>query len=134
MSGPVQASVLENTGIWSFDGAGHVSIVDQGILVQVPAPDASKITPSNAVCSGTYTLLDANTVDFHYNCSAVPGTYVKVHTMGKITPHNILVAVYLNPDGSLPVLPFYAGNAIVGCTYVAENTVISRTQQDQNEK
>jgi hypothetical protein len=74
LTGPVTQSTLTNTGIWSFDGKGNVSIVDQGMLVQIPSTDASQVTPSNAVCTGTYALLDANTVDFHYNCSTVPGT------------------------------------------------------------
>jgi hypothetical protein len=131
LTGPVSQSTLTNTGIWSFDGKGNVSIVDQGMLVQIPSTDASQVTPSNAVCTGTYALLDADTVDFHYNCSTVPGTYFQVHTTGKITPNNILVAVYHRPDGSLDVAPFYAGNTIVACTYVAENTVISRTGNGQ---
>jgi len=131
LTGPVTQSTLTNTGIWSFDGKGHVNIVDQGMLVQVPSTDASQVTPSNAVCSGTYNLLDADTVDFHYNCSTVPGTFFQVHTTGKITQNNILVAVYHKPDGTLDVAPFYAGNTIVACTYVAENTVISRTGNGQ---
>jgi hypothetical protein len=131
LTAPVSQSTLTKTGIWSFDGAGHVSIVDQGMLVQDPSTDASQVTPSNAVCTGTYALLDANTVDFHYICSTVPGAYFQVHTTGKITPNNILVAVYHRADGSLDVAPFYAGNTIVACTYVAENTVISRTGNGQ---
>jgi len=125
ISGPATQSVLTNTGIWSFDGAGHVSILDQGMLVPVPTTDASQVTPSVASCSGTYALLDADTVDFHYDCSVAPGVFFRVHTTGKITKSNVLVAVYHRPDGSLDVTPFYVNNTIVACTYVAENTVIS---------
>ena len=131
LSGPVTHSTLTNTGIWSFDGAGNVKIVDQGVLMQVPSTDASQVTPSHAVCTGTYALLDADTVDFRYNCSTVPGTYFQVHTTGKITPNNILVADYLRPDGTVDISPFYVGNNIVSCVYVAENTVISRTGNGQ---
>jgi hypothetical protein len=61
--------VVMNTGVWSFDGAGNVKIVDQGVLMQVPSADASQVTPSNGVCKGRYQLLDDDTVDLHYDCS-----------------------------------------------------------------
>jgi hypothetical protein len=32
LTGPVTQSVVTNTGVWSFDGAGNVKIVDQGCL------------------------------------------------------------------------------------------------------
>ena len=131
LSGPVQQYVLQNTGTWSFDGAGNVHIVDQGMLIQVPATNASQVSPSVSDCTGTYTLLDAETVDFHYNCSNAPGTYFQVHTTGKITQNNILVANYHRPDGSLDITPFIAGGNVAACTYVSENTVISRTGNGQ---
>jgi hypothetical protein len=113
----VTQSVVTNTGVWSFDGAGNVKIVDQGVLMQVPSTDASQVTPSNSVCKGRYQLLDDDTVDLHYDCSTSPGSFFKVHTMGKITPNNILVAVHHRIDGSLEVTPFLsAATSRCACT------------------
>jgi len=129
LTGPVTQSVVTNTGVWSFDGSGNVKIVDQGVLMQVPSTDASQATPSNGVCKGRYQLLDDDTIDFHYNCSTSPGSFFKVHTVGKITPNNILVAVDHRVDGSLEVTPFVVGGNIEACVYIAEDTVIARTKK-----
>ncbi len=128
LSGPVTSSIITDTGIWSFDGKGHVKMHDSGIFILVnPPTDASQVQPEAAQCAGTYKLLDDTTVDFHYNCSTDNWTsYFVVHTTGKITPHNILVEAWDNPDGSLPVQPYVYGNTIVGCSYIGENTTISR--------
>ena len=129
LTGPVTQSLVTNTGTWSFDGDGHLKIVDQGVLMQVPSTDASQVTPINAVCKGTYRLLNDDTVDLHYNCSTSPGSFFQVHTIGKITPDNILVAVQHRIDGSLEVTPFFVGGNIEACVYIAENTVIARTKK-----
>ena len=133
LTGPVTQSVVTNTGIWSFDGAGNVKIVDQGVLMQVPSTDASQVTPISGACKGTYQLLDDDTVDFHYNCSTSPGSHFQVHAIGKITPNNILVAVDHRTDGSLEVTPFFVGSNIEACTYIAENTVIARTRKNSKQ-
>lgn len=133
LTGTVTQSIVTNTGIWSLDGAGNLKIVDQGVLVQVPSTDASQVTPINGVCRGTYRSLDDDTVDFRYTCSTSPGSFFQVHTVGKITPHNILVAVDHRTDGSLEVTPFFVGKSIVACTYIAENTVIARTGKKEKE-
>jgi hypothetical protein len=130
LTGPVTQSVVTNTGVWSFDGAGNVKIVDQGVLMQVPSTDASQVTPSNGVCKGRYRLLDDDTVDLHYNCSTSPGSFFQVHTIGKITPNSILVAVDHRIDGSLEVTPFFVGGNIEACVYIAEDTVIARTKKN----
>jgi hypothetical protein len=130
LTGPVTQSTATNTGIWSFDGAGNLKIVDQGVLMQVPSTDASQVTPINGVCKGTYQLLDDDTVDLHYNCSTSPGSHFQVHTIGKITPNNILVAVNHSIDGSLEVTPFFVGSTIEACVYIAENSVIARTKKN----
>ena len=130
LTGAVTQSVVTNTGVWSFDGAGNVKIVDQGVLMQVPSTDASQVTPSSGVCKGRYQLLDDDTVDLHYDCSASPGSFFKVHTMGKITPNNILVAVHHRIDGSLEVTPFFVGGNIEACVYIAEDSVIARTEKN----
>jgi len=129
LTGTVTQSVVTNTGVWSFDGAGNVKIVDQGVLMQVPSTDASQVTPSNGVCKGRYQLLDDDTVDLHYNCSTSPRSFFQVHTIGKITPNNILVAVDHRIDGSLEVTPFFVGGNIEACVYIAEDTVIARTKK-----
>jgi hypothetical protein len=49
--------------------------------------------------------------------------------MGKITPNNILVAVHHRIDGSLEVTPFFVGGNIEACVYIAEDTVIARTEK-----
>jgi hypothetical protein len=130
LSGPVSEAVIYDTGIWSFDGKGHVSIKDSGMFITVnPPTDASQVTPEAAKCEGTYEVLNRSTVDFHYDCSTDNGvSYFKVHTTGKITPTNILVEAWDNPDGSLPVIPYVYKGAIVGCSYLGENTVISKTE------
>jgi len=130
LTGPVTQSVVTNTGVWSFDGAGNLKIVDQGVLMQVPSTDASQVTPINGVCKGTYRLLDDDTVDLHYNCSTSPGSFFQVHTIGKMTPTNILVAVDHRIDGSLEVTPFFVGGNIEACVYIAEDTVITRTKKN----
>lgn len=130
LTGPVTHSLVTNTGTWSFDGNGHLKIVDQGVLMQVPSTDASQVTPINGVCKGTYRLLNDDTVDLHYNCSTSPGSFFQVHTIGKITPDNILVAVEHRIDGSLEVTPLFVGGNIEACVYIAENTVIARTKKD----
>jgi hypothetical protein len=129
LTGPVTQSLVTNTGTWSFDGDGHLKIVDQGVLMQVPSTDASQVTPINGVCKGTYRLLNDDTVDLHYNCSTSPGSFFQVHTIGKITPDNILVAVQHRIDGSLEVTPLFVGGNIEACVYIAENTVIARTKK-----
>ena len=98
----------------------------------MPSTDASQVAPSNGVCKGRYQLLDDDTVDLHYDCSASPGSFFKVHTMGKITPNNILVAVHHRIDGSLEVMPFFVGGNIEACVYIAEDTVIARTEKSGN--
>jgi hypothetical protein len=129
LSGPVSMVIYNDTGIWSFDGKGNVHMTDSGMFINVvPPTDASQVTPAAATCSGTYAMLDESTVDFHYNCSLDHGaSYFQVHTTGKVTNSNILVEAWVNPDGSLPVTPYIYGNTIVGCSYVGENTTISRT-------
>ena len=129
LTGAVTQSVVTNTGVWSFDGAGNLKIVDQGVLMQVPSTDASQVTPSNGVCKGRYRLLDDDTVDLHYDCSTSPGSFFQVHTVGKITPTNILVAVDHRIDGSLEVTPFVVSGNIEACVYIAEDTVIARTEK-----
>ena len=133
LTGPVTESVITDTGIWSFDGKGHVSIKDSGIFINPnPPTDAGQVTPEEALCTGTYNLLDKTTVDFHYNCSTDNfGTSSKVHTTGKITKSNILVEAWTlpGPPASLPVTPLVlgTGNTALACTYIGENTTISRT-------
>ena len=129
LTGPVTQSLVTNTGTWSFDGDGHLKIVDQGVLMQVPSTDASQVTPINGVCKGTYRLLNDDTVDLRYNCSTSPESFFQVHTIGKITPDNILVAVQHRIDGSLEVTPLFVGGNIEACVYIAENTVIARTKK-----
>lgn len=131
LSGPVTSSIINDTGIWSFDGQGNVTIKDSGtFILSNPPTDASQVQPEAAICAGTYKLLDKDTVDFHYNCSTDNGaSYFVVHTTGKITASNILVEAWNNPDGSLPVTPYVYGSTIVGCSYIAENTVISRNDK-----
>ncbi len=133
LTGPVTQSVVTNTGVWSFDGAGNVKIVDQGVLMQVPSTDASQVTPSNGVCKGRYRLIDDDTVDLRYNCSTSPGSFFQVHTIGKITPNNILVAVNHRIDGSLEVTPLFVGGNIEACVYIAEDTVIARTKKNSKQ-
>jgi len=130
LTGPVTQSLVTNTGIWSFDGAGNLKIVDQGVLMQVPSTDASQVTPINGVCKGTYRLLDDDTVDLRYNCSTSPGSFFRVHTVGKVRPSNILVAVDHRVDGSLEVTPFFVGGNLAACVYIAENSVIARTKKN----
>lgn len=104
-------------------------MTDSGMFITVTPPtDASQVQPAAALCSGTYAMLDESTVDFHYTCSLDHGvSYFQVHTTGKVTNLNILVEAWNNPDGSLPVTPYIYGTTVVGCSYVAENTTISRT-------
>ncbi len=129
LSGPVSESIITDTGIWSFDGKGNVSIKDSGIFILVnPPTDASQVVPEAAQCVGTYNVLSKTVVDFHYKCSTDNfNSYFQVHTTGVITKTNILVEAWDNPDGSLPVTPYVYGNTIVGCSYIGENTVVSRT-------
>jgi len=131
LTGPVTEAIITDTGIWSFDGKGHVNIKDSGIFISPnPPTDASQVTPEAATCKGTYNLLDKSTVDFHYNCTTDNfNTSFQVHTTGKITKSNILVEAWDNPDGSLPVTPLVlgTGSTALACTYIGENTTISRT-------
>jgi hypothetical protein len=133
LTGPVTQALVTNTGTWSFDGHGNLKIVDQGVLMEVPSTDASQVTPINSVCKGTYRFLNDDTVDLHYNCSTSPGSFFQVHTVGKITPDNILVAVQHTIDGSLEVTPLFVGGSIEACVYIAENTVIARTKKDDKQ-
>jgi hypothetical protein len=128
LSGPVTSAFINDTGIWSFDGKGKVSITDSGLYITSnPPTDASQVVPEHASCSGTYSVSkDLSTVDFHYNCSTDGGiSYFQVHTTGRITLTNILVEAWLNPDGSLPVIPYVYRGVIAGCSYLAEDTVVS---------
>ena len=121
LTGTVTQSVVTNTGVRSFDGARQRQHRRPGMLMQVPSTDASQVAPSNGVCKGRYQLLDGDTVDLHYDCSTSPGSFFKVHTMGKITPNNILVGVHHRIDGSLEVTPFFVGGNIEACVYIAED-------------
>lgn len=134
LSGPVTSSIINDTGIWSFDGRGHVSIKDSGTFILVnPPTDASQVVPEAASCAGSYSVGNDNTVDLHYNCSTDGGnSYFMVHTKGIFTKTVLLVEAWDNPDGSLPVTPYIVGNTIVGCSYVAENTVAALTPDGQN--
>lgn len=54
LSGPVTSSIITDTGIWSFDGKGHVKMHDSGIFILVnPPTDASQVQPEAAQCAGT---------------------------------------------------------------------------------
>lgn len=128
LAGPVTTSFVVDTGIWSFDGEGKVTIKDRGMLWSGPTTTISQITPNLSDCEGNYDWLDSTTIDLHYKCTTDNfASYSVVHTTGKVTPNNILVEVPLNSDGSLPIIPFVSGGHIVACTVVTENTVISRT-------
>jgi len=133
LSGPVTEAIITDTGIWSFDGKGNVTINDSGIFINPnPPTDASQVTPEGALCKGTYNVLDKSTVDFHYNCTTDNfATSFQVHTTGRITKSNILVEAWTNPGPppSLPVTPLVlgTGNTALACNYIGENTTISRT-------
>lgn len=129
LSGPVTSSIINDTGTWTFDGKGNMSIVDAGVLIGTnPPTQASQVVGQAAQCYGTYHLLSKDMVDLHYNCSLDKGvSYFKVHSMGRITPFNILVNTVNNADGTPGVTPYIYGSAVVGCAYVAENTVVSLT-------
>ena len=128
LTGPVTEAIINDTGTWSFDGNGNMTIHDSGAMITSnPPTDASQVVPEAADCVGTYNFLNANTVDLHYNCSLDHFTsYFVVHTTGKVTKSNILVEAWDNADGSLPVTPYVYGGVTVGCSYVLENTTVSR--------
>jgi hypothetical protein len=132
LSGPVSSSIINDTGIWTFDGRGHMSVEDHGIeITQNPPTDASQVVGEAALCKGTYQVLDRRTVDLRYQCSLDNYvSYFQVHSIGSITPTNILVTVANNPDGSPAVTPYIYAGVTVGCSYVVENTVVSRTSLD----
>ena len=127
LQGPVTSSIVNDTGIISLDGKGNLMIKDSGtFILSNPPTDAAQVAPVATACSGAYSVSDDNIVDFHYNCSPDGGaSYFKVHTKGRLTRTLLLMEAWDNPDGSLPVTPYIVGNAVVGCSYLAENTVVS---------
>ncbi len=126
LSGPVQTMRLTDTGFWTFDGKGGMSITDHGSLAANPVIDASQVQPAAATCTGTYSISNGTALDLHYVC-ALGSTSFVVHTKGVITPFNILVEAAANPDGSLLVGTVSTANKVVACSEIAEDTVISRT-------
>ena len=127
LSGPVTTAIINDTGTWTFDGKGNMSIVDQGVeITSNPPTDASQVVGAAAICSGTYNLLPKGILDLHYNCSLDHFvSYFQVHSLGKITPYNILITTVNNPDGTPGVTPYIYGSSVVGCSNVVENTVVS---------
>jgi hypothetical protein len=84
------------------------------------------VAPVATACSGAYGVSAHNIVDLHYNCSSDGGaSYFKVHTKGRFTRTLLLMEASANPDGSQPVNSYIVGNTVVGCSYLAENTVVS---------
>ncbi|MGA2535127.1 MAG: hypothetical protein ABSF53_03860 [Terracidiphilus sp.] len=129
LSGAVSSAIINDTGIWTFDGNGHMTIADHGAEITVnPPTDASQVVAEAAECKGSYSWLDKSTLDLHYRCSLDHFvSYFQVHSIGKVTPFNILVEVAANPDGTPGVSPYIYKGETVGCSNVLENTVVSLT-------
>ena len=129
LSGPVSSAQLTDTGTFTFDGRGGMSIQDAGTSTTVfPPTDASQVIPVSTSCTGTYTMLDEATVDMHYSCTQDKGaSHFIVHTTGAVTPSTILLEARNNADGTPNITPYVVGEVTVGCSIAAENTVISRT-------
>jgi hypothetical protein len=127
LQGPVTSSIINDTGIISFDGKGNLTSKDSGIFIlSNPPTDSTQVEPAVEACSGTYSVSNDNIVDLHYNCSPDGGaSYFKVHTKGRFTRTLLLMEASANPDGSQPVNSYIVGNTVVGCSYLAENTVVS---------
>jgi hypothetical protein len=128
LAGPVAASWIVDTGVWSFDGKGNMRIRDSGLKwLADPISNASQIVPVETNCVGTYEVLNETTVDFRYKCTEDEfASYFLVHTIGKMTPYNILVEGAKNGDGSIEVMPFVRGGSVVGCAVIGEDTVVAR--------
>jgi hypothetical protein len=127
LSGPVSEAIINDQGSWNFDGKGNTTINDHGIeITSNPPTDASQVVAEAANCKGTYNVVDPSTVNLHYKCSTDNWvSYFDVHSVGKITPFNILVEVALNPDGTPGVSPYVYEGVTVGCSNVLENTTVS---------
>ena len=131
LSGAVQTMRLTDTGFWTFDGKGNMSITDHGSVATNPVTDASDVQPAAATCSGTYSVSGGTSLDLHYVCALNSASFV-VHTRGVITPFNILVEAAANPDGSPLVGTVSVANKVVACSEVAEDTVVSRVVPNQS--
>lgn len=128
-----QQLTLTNHGMWTFDGAGHLTISDDGILTTLPGTNQfTDVSASHADCAGTYQLMSDGSVDMHYNCSVAGGLvqFADIHTVDQITQANILVASPNTPDGKLVVGPQYlvinGSRKLIACIITAENTTIGR--------
>ena len=106
---------------------------DHGVYVTVfPPTDASQVTGAAAKCTGTYSIPDGNgdsVVYLHYKCSLDDWTsYFDVHSVGHLTPANLLVETRSNADGTPGVTPYVYLGETVGCSNVLENTTVSLTR------
>jgi hypothetical protein len=125
LSGAVQASTLVDTGYWKFESNGTFTINDTGSLSATPTVNASQVMPTEASCSGTYTLAGSK-LAMSYSCTVNGTTTFVVQSNGAVTPTAILVEAAENADGTLHVTPIISNGRIVSCGHLAENTVISR--------
>jgi hypothetical protein len=129
---PVQQQLtLTNQGQWTFDGAGHVSIQDTGVLTLLPGTGQyMDVSASAASCAGTYTVT-GSTVSMAYTCSLAGGVIqFDVQALGQITPTAVLVAIPPAANGQARILPEYfvaptGQRTLLACTIVGENTHIS---------
>lgn len=125
--------------MWTFDGAGNLTISDNGILTTLPGQSQfTDVSASHADCSGTYQLMADDSVDMHYNCSVAGGIvqFADIHTVGRITNGVILVASPNTPDGKPVIGPQYlvlgGARQLLACIITAENTTIGRVKDAQH--
>jgi hypothetical protein len=130
LSGSVSTARYNDTGFWTFDGKGHMWASDHGVFATVfPPSDASQVKGAAAQCKGTYVVPDKSIVYLHYHCSLDNWTsYFDVHSIGHITPANILVETMSNSDGTPGITPYVYKGSTVGCSTVLENTTVSLTK------